>query len=130
LGAHPIGWPEVALKALTILEPYIPAVIAILLLWALIRITDASIASTIRGIFSEFRQLLQGRRNLLTANALGGILLFVLTIFLFFGGLRHLIFPTTGVPNESVDQQVVYTVIVFFFGAYFILCLLISRQYR
>jgi hypothetical protein len=101
----------------------------ILLLWWLMRITDASIAGSIRTILSEFRQLFEGRRNLMTTNALGGILLFVLTMFLFFGGLQSLVFPSTG-DGTPTSQQVIYTVVVFLFGAYFLLCLLISRYGR
>jgi hypothetical protein len=130
LGAQLATWPDVALKVLAILEPYIPPIVGAFLLWWLIWITDTSVGGTIRGIFGEFRQLAAGRRNLLTVNALGGILLFVLTIFLFFGGLRHLIFPDADRLSADGQQQIIYTVVVFLFGLYFILCLFISRYGR
>jgi hypothetical protein len=112
--------------ALTALQWAMPA----LLLWIVIKITDQSIKGTITDIFHEFVSILSAPMNPRAINALGGILLFVLTIFLFFGGLAHIAMPSPKDAHGSDVTRGIYLAVVFLFGLYFIICLQVTKRNR
>lgn len=129
--AQAATWADVALKIIGIFEPFFPWVIGLLLLWALVRVTDLSVIGTIREVLREFVAIVQGPRiNPRSVNAMGGVLLFALAIFLYFEGLAHIAIPTTPGSHPDHIGRIISGVVLFFFGLYFILSILVSRYQR
>lgn len=132
MGETSISWTDVAFKSLQIIEPVAPFLWGLLLLWILIRITDASIRSTIRDVIREFAAFLDKGgtlKSLRMINALGGVLFFVLAVFLFFAGLAHIKLPEHDV-HTSDTTRIVYLGVLFFLGLYFILCIRLTKSLR
>jgi len=129
-------WPEVALRAIRlvekILEPGINYLWGLALIYALIRITDASVRSTIKGIVAEFAAFVgEGStlRALRILNAFGGILLLALAVFLYFTGLAHIKLPDTALHTSEVTQAI-YVAVLFFFGLYFIVSVWLTKTLK
>jgi hypothetical protein len=120
---------EMASKLLDMFSAHLQAAGALFLLWLLMKITDRSLVSTVREIIGELSAL--GKISPKGINVLGGILLFALTIFLFFSGLAHIILPDLKHPHGTSDvTRAIYVSVMAFFGAYFLICIALTKSYR
>ena len=119
---------EVVLELIRTFKPLVIGGGSLLFFYILIRITDRSIGSTIRETIGEFGHLIKGKRGLRALNAMGGILLFVATIFLYFSGLSHLVLPDLGqASHPNTAAQTIYAVVIYGFIIYFLLSLMVCR---
>src|SRR4051794_33973517 len=100
-------------------------------LWLVTKITDLSLKSIVHDTIEEFRQLLQAKINGKAANALGTILLFVLIVYLNFGGLGHIALPEkqagTHIDLYRAAANVIY---LFIFGGVLLLSLRLTKYMR
>ncbi len=102
---------------------------AVLLLWAVVHITDQSLISTIKEIVKELSAL--GRISPKGINVLGGILWFALAVFLFFAGLGHIALPNAHNAHGTTDiTRAISVGVLFLFGLYFIVCIAVTKRYK
>jgi hypothetical protein len=123
--------PETSLpiKILDMFSVHLQFAAAVLLLWLVIRMTDQSVVSTVRHIIAEISAL--GQITPKGINLLGGILMFALTIFLFFGGLAHIALPGANSHGGTSDStRAIYLAVMFIFGLYFIICVKVTENRR
>lgn len=121
-----ITWADVAMEIVTALRPQLPFAAALFLLWVLIRITDQSVKSTISDIFREFVESGSSAKKL---NALGGLVMLAVIVFLFFGGLAHVAAPTDAHALSDYGRGI-YAFVASSVGAYFILCVFVTKHQR
>jgi hypothetical protein len=120
---------EVIIEIIKTVRPLIIGGACLLFFWILIRITDKSVASTIRDTVGEFGELIKGKYGLRGLNALGGIVLLVCTLFLFFGGLSHLVLPDIGqAAHTDLGTLGIYLGVLYGFIFYFSLSLMACRH--
>ncbi len=100
-------------------------------LFLVTRITDQSLRSIVHDTIEEFRHLLEAKINSKAANALGTILLFVLIIYLNFGGIAHIAVPDkqAGV-HFDLYRAAANVIYLFIFGGVLLLSLRLTKYMR
>jgi hypothetical protein len=106
--------------------------VGVIALWLVAKITDISLKTIVHDTIEEFRHLLEAKINLKAANALGLILMFVLILYLNFGGLSHISLPEKGSAAHPVDlvktgANILY---VFMFATVLILSIRLTKYTR
>lgn len=122
------NWPDVAAKLISLFEPYIPYGMGLLFVFFLIKITDQSVLSTVREIIRELPSL--GKMTPKGMNVLGGILTFVIIIFLYFSGLSHIVLPEKHATPAADISKIVSLLVVVCLASYFIVCIKLTKSTR
>lgn len=113
-------WPDVVLEVWPSVQPFVPYGCGLILLYALTRILDRSVRSTISETFQEIVGAMKGENSARTLNVLGGILVFVTIAILYSGGLAHIALPAHESPTNFALG--VFAFVIFTLAGYFILC--------
>ena len=126
-----MSWPEVADRALGLIQPYMQYFVGLFCLWWITKIADQSLKSLLSDVVSEFAGLVEAKWNVRTVNAMGLVLLFLLAIFLFFGGVSHIMLPESGGTSHGADMtKGLYVAVLFVFGTFLILCVWMTKRLR
>jgi len=124
-------WPDVASQAITAFRPYLIYFVGLFLFWLLLRITDQTMMGLVHGLLNEFGNLVERKGNAKSANALGIILFFVLAVYLFNGGISHIVLPEKGSEAHTTElMSGIYTAVLFIFGGVVLLSIWLTKYQR
>ncbi len=109
-----------------LLAPYAVSLVALVLL---IKLTGREVGDLIELVFREIRSLIALRPNRKSTNMLGTIGLFCLVILLLAHSSLEFALGKLNAPSTpTADYEVLHAVLVFFFGAVFILSVMIAND--
>jgi hypothetical protein len=125
-------WPEVVSQGISAIQPYLLYFVGLLLLWLLAKITDQSLMGLVKGLVSEFGSLLERKIHPKSINAMGILLLGLLVVFLFSGGLSHIVLPEKGTAEHTdlIIEKGIYATVIFIFGGVIIFSIKVTKYCR
>jgi hypothetical protein len=125
-------WPDVASQLITAFEPYFPFLVGFVLFYGLARLHEQSMLGLLKGLFVEFRSLLDRKGgSLKSINAMGIILFVLLCVYLFFGGISHIVLPEKGdVPHVTDLTRGIYVVVLFIFAVVILFSIKLTKYQR
>ena len=122
------GW-EFANKVWDGIAPYLGYFVALGLLWGLNKVAGETFPAMLAGGWEELKNVLQGKTNLKSLNAVGVVILALLVLVLFGASPLHDLFLPNQPGGDQADhiEEGIFAFLIFFFGATLIGSLWISR---
>ena len=125
-------WAEALVAIVKEFRPLFYVGFGLFALYIIVKITDHSIVILVSETVDEFKKLLEAKVSAKAANALGMLLLFALALYLYHGGLSHLVLPekhSEGSHGE-LAKLAINAVVILLFGCFQLISILISKSRR